>query len=73
MVERSLSMREVPGSIPRFSNSFFFCVYINFETNKVYQTSSYDSSGRAITYSAKLNQFRQELHAMLIQKYLEWV
>ena len=25
MVERSLSMREVPGSIPGFSNFYFFC------------------------------------------------
>ena len=25
MVERSLSMREVPGSMPGFSNSDFFC------------------------------------------------
>ena len=25
MVERPLSMREVPGSIPGFSNGFFFC------------------------------------------------
>ena len=27
MVERSLSMREVPGSIPGFSKHYFFCLF----------------------------------------------
>ena len=30
MVERSLSMREVPGSMPGFSNSNFFLLFNSF-------------------------------------------